>query len=55
MPRRVKSGEECKDWVNWAVGGLAGIVEIQMGKTPLSTDAAKPVAGGVAADKYVSG
>ena len=35
---------------NWAVAGSG----IQMGKTALCADAAGPVAGGVAADKYVS-
>lgn len=53
--QRGMQGDECKHWVNWAVGGLVGIAGIQMGKTPLCTDAAEPVAGGAAADKYVSG
>jgi len=34
--------------------GRAANPGIQMGKTPLCTDAAEPVAGGATADKYVS-
>lgn len=58
--RRKSDGEgrrrRKREWVNRAVVGSAGrrIRGIQMGKTPLCTDAAEPVAGGATADKYVS-